>query len=237
MLRLQRVELDLPTRDQAVLVLHGEGRGGPPPALRAQRLRIADLEIPIASAPDCAVTRTATRASVTVELSEVGEGILAVDSATVPVRWEGLDAKGRVAIALEGTIDLADSEQAALPTDKLHRHYARLADYGLVPEGMLVHVSVLLSVYNPFSFEVVATGLEYRLDVGGAKVLDSRRGGFRLRPGHTTDVLVEQTLPIVDLASGLAAVLARQPATLTGVLGIRTPKGDRGIPILLRSGG
>lgn len=235
--RLHRTELDLPTRDQAVLVLHGEGRKGSAPALKAQRLRIADLEIPVASAPDCVVTEAASRARVTVTLSQVGEGILAVESSTVPVRWEGIDARGRAAVVLEGTIDLADSRQAVLPTEKLHRHYARLSDYGVVPEGMLVHVTVLLGIYNPFAFEVVATGLEYRLEIGGAKVLDSRRGGFRLRPGQTSDVLVEQTLPIVDLASGLAAVLARQPATLTGILGIRTPKGDRGIPILLRSGG
>jgi len=234
--RLHRVELDLPTREQAVLVLRGEGCSALLPPLSTQRLRIAGLEIPVASAPDYAVTPTASRAIVTVMLARVGEGILGIDSSTVEVRWEGLDAKGRLAVALEGTIDLADGEQAVFPTEKLRRHYARLADYGLAPEGMLVRVWVLLGVYNPFSFEVVASGLEYRLEVGETTILSSRRGGFRLRPGQANEVLVEQTLPMLDLASGLAAMLARQPATLTGVLAIRTPGGERGIPILLHSG-
>lgn len=236
-LRLQRVELDLPTRDEAVLVLHGEGRAGPAPGPAAQRLWIAGLEIPVAPAPDLAVTEAGSRARLTVVLARVGEEILALDSSTVPVRWEGLDGRGRTVVALAGDVDLADSRQAALPVEELHRHYARLTDYGVSPAGMLVHVSALISVYNPFSFEVVATALEYRLEIGGEPVLESRRGGFRLRPRQASDVLVEQALPIADLASGLAAVLARRPATLAGVLAIRTPKGERGIPILLRSGG
>ncbi|HPC82012.1 MAG TPA: LEA type 2 family protein [Thermoanaerobaculaceae bacterium] len=236
-LRLLRVELDLPTPDQAVLVLHGEGRREPAPLLAAHRLRIADLEIPLAAPPDLTLSGSASRVRVVVRLAEVGEGILAVDSSTVPVRWEGLDARGGVVVALEGRIDPADGQQAVLPAETLYRHYARLADYGVAPEGMLVHVSALLSIYNPFAFEVVATGLEYRLEVGGVPVLDARRGGFRLRPRQASDVLVEQTLPILDLASALSAVLARRPATFSGILGIRTPNGERGIPILLRSGG
>lgn len=234
-LALQRVVLDLPTRDEATLELHGEGRAGLAPVLAAQRLRIARCEIPVASPPDFTATGTASRARLSVTLAGVGEEILAIDTSTVELRWEGLDPGGRVAVTLEGTIDLADGRQAVLPVEMLHRHYAHLADYGVDPEGMLVHVSALVAIYNPFSFEVVATGLEYRLEVGGAPILDSRRGGFRLRPRQTSDVLVEQAVPIVDLAAGFAALMARHPVTLQGVLAIRTPRGERGIPILLRS--
>ena len=236
-LRLQRVELDLPTRDQAVVVLHGEGReGGPAPVLKGQRLRIGELLIPVSSAPDATVAASGSRVTVNVTLRQVGEDILSLEPSAVPVRWEGLDAMGRVVLGLAGVIDLADRGQAELPGEKLHQHYASLADYAVSPAGLLVHVSVLFRVYNPFAFDVVATGLEGRLEIGGEPVLASRREGFRLRAGQRNDVLVEQTLPLLDLASGLAAFLANRPATFTGVLGLRTPKGDRGIPILLQSG-
>lgn len=236
-LRLQRVVLDLPTRDQAVVVLHGEGRDGVRmPVLKGQRLRVGDLAIPVSSPPDATVAAPASRVAVTVTLRQVGEGILDIDPSAVPVRWEGLDEKGRVVLSLAGVIDLADRAQAELPAEKLQEHFARLVDYSVVPTGLLVHVRVLLGVYNPFAFDVVATGLDYRLEIGGAPVLDSHRDGFRLRAAQRTEVLVEQTLPLLDLASGVTAFLAGRPATFTGVLGLRTPKGERGIPILLQSG-
>lgn len=236
-LRLQRAVLDLPTRDQAVVVLHGEGRGGVrAPVLKSQRLRVGELTIPVSSPPDATVAASGSRVSATVALRQVGEGIRDIDPSAVLVRWEGLDGKGRVVLSLAGVIDLADRAQAELPAEKLREHYARLADYSVVPTGLLVHVRVLLGVYNPFAFEVVATGLDYRLEIGAVPVMDSHRGGFRLRAAQRTDVLVEQTLPLLDLASGVTAFLAGRPATFTGVLGLRTPKGERGIPILLQSG-
>lgn len=233
---LQKVELDLPTPDQAVVILHGGGRERLVlPALKDQRLRIGDLSVQLSSAPDVVVTPAASRVSFTVQLRQLGEGVLDLDSSTSLVRWEGLDASGKTVLVVAGVLDLGDPAQAVFPDGKLYPHYASLADYSLAPDGLQVKIKVLLAIYNPFGFEVVATGMQYRLDVGEETVVDSERGGFRLRPARRNEILIEESVPLFDLAAGMAAFLARQPAVFTGVVGIRTPQGERSVPILLRS--
>ncbi|HPS79058.1 MAG TPA: LEA type 2 family protein [Thermoanaerobaculaceae bacterium] len=236
-LRLRQVEVDLPTPDQAVLVLEGEGcEPTRIPALKQQRLRIGDVTVPVSSGIDARVVSSGSRVSVTIPLGGVGDGILSIDPYAVPVRWEGFDLKGRPALALAGAVNLADRAQVSLPIEKLYRGFARLVDYSVSPAGTRVEVKALVSLYNPFAFEVVVTGMEYRLAVGGEPVIASRRAGLRLRAGRHSDVLVEETVPLVDLAGGLTAFLAHKPATFTGVIGIRTPRGDRRIPLLLQAG-
>lgn len=234
---LRQVAVDLPTPDQAVVVLEGEGcEPTRLPALKQQRLRIGEVTAPVTSGLDAKVGSSGSRVSMTVPLRGVGEGILSVDPYAVPVRWEGLDLAGRPALVLAGTVNLADRAQVTLPVEKLYRDFAKLVDFSVSPAGTRVEVKALVSLFNPFAFEVVVTGMDYHLAVGGEPVIASRRAGLRLRAGRHNDVLVEETVPLVDLAGGLAAFLAHKPATLTGVIGIRTPRGDRHIPLLLQAG-
>ena len=123
-----------------------------------------------------------------------------------------------------------------LPIGDLERHYTKLVDYSATPSGLLVTVKALVSIYNPFAFEITATRLAYRLEVDGQEVIDSERAGFRLRPTTSSDVLVEQDVPLAELASALTAFLAHKPAVLSGRLDIRTPKGERSIPLLMQAG-
>jgi hypothetical protein len=236
-LHVQRAVIALPTADEAVVTLYGEGREVAAPALRGQRLLLGDVSVPLPAAPELVITPAGSRVTFKVPLRTVGEGVLALDPYAIPVRWEGHGGKAKAPqVVLTGTLDLSDRGKVQLPVDDLTAHYARLADYSATPSGLNVTVHLLLNLYNPFAFEVVATGLQYRLEVGGQEVLASSRPGFRLRALQHSDILVEQDVPLAELASSLAAFMAHQPATLTGVLGIRTPKGERGIPILLQGG-
>ena len=233
---LKRVVVAFPTPDEAVVTLHGDGRELAVPELGSQRLKLGDVDVPLPAAPDVKVTPGGSSATFKVVLKTVPEGVLALDPYATRVRWEALGAKGKPVLAVRGTVNMADKNQVELPTDDLTSHYARLDDYTATPSGLTVGVRLLLSLYNPFAFEVVATGLEYRLEVGGNEVIAAQRPGFRLRPEQRSDVLVEQDVPLADLASSLASLLARKPATFSGVLKLQTPKGERHIPAVLHAG-
>ena len=234
-LRLRRAELGLPSADRAAVVLHGEGHG-PAPALAAQRFRLGDTTVPVDGVPDLAMTPSTSTVRLAVDLARVPDGVLDLNPYAVPVHWEGLDAKGKPVLVLAGILNLADQGQVELPARQMVELYASLADYSATPQGLQVHVRVLLNLTNPFSFEITATGLRYRLRVGDTEILASSRPGFRLRPRGRSDVLIEQDVPLAQLAGGVAALLARQPATLDGVMSIRTPRGERHIPLELRGG-
>jgi hypothetical protein len=236
-LELRRVVVALPSRDEATVTLHGGPGEPPPPArLRTQRVHLGDVTVPLAGYPVLTVDAQGSQIEFKVVLRQIGDGILTLDPYAVPVRWEGIDGKGKVAASMTGTIDLSNRGQIELPLDDLQRNYSQLVDYSASPSGMMVSVKALLAIYNPFSFEIAATRLAYRLDVAGEKVLDSERGGFRLRPGKSSDVLIEEDVPLADLAGALAGFLAHKPAVLSGRLDIRTPKGERGIPLLVQAG-
>jgi hypothetical protein len=235
-LHVSKATVALPGPDEAVITLHAQGREGEPRAISRQGLRLGDVKVSLPTAPEVQVTPGGSMVTFHVLLRTLPEDVLALDPYAIPVRWEGQDAKGKPVVVLTGSLNLADRGQVELPMEDLTRHYARLADYSATPNGLNVAVRALLNLYNPFGFEVVATGLKFRLEVGGQEVLASQRPGFRLRATQHSDVLVEQDVPLAQLASSLAAFMAHKPATLNGVLGIRTPKGEREIPILLQAG-
>ena len=111
-----------------------------------------------------------------------------------------------------------------------------LADFTVVPGLAAVTVRGLLGLYNPFAFEVAATRIELTVTAGAYTVLAMQRPGFRLRPGQRSDLLLDQDVPLADAAGGMAAVMKGEPAMLRGELTLRTPQGDRVIPLQLRAG-
>ena len=235
-LRLAKVTVQLPAPGRAVLVLEGPvapvaGAGG----ISGQRLTAGDVEIPVRG--DVAlVPGDPLRVTCEVPLAGVPEAILSLDPNRVPLRWEGLDRNGRAVLALAGTVDFGDPGEVALPVRTIYRDYARLGDVSLVPHGATLQVRALLGLVNPFSFDIVATGLDYRITVGSQDVAEAHRPGFRLRAGQRSDVLLEQEVSVIDAASAMAAFLQRQPAVLEGKLVLRTPRGEHAIPLLLRAG-
>jgi hypothetical protein len=234
--RLQRVTVEVPDRDLVRVTLHGATGPAMEMGLVGQRLRLGDVTVPLATPVDVTVGDGETRVDFDVRLREVPEAVLALDPNRMPVLWDGLDAAGAPALAVVGTMDLGDPGEVELPLAALYRTYARLTDLRITPSLTVVTVHALISLYNPFGFDVVATGLEYRLTVGSESVLAGRQPGFRLRAGQRSDVLLDQDVPLADVVGGAAAFVRGAPAQLEGTLTIRTPSGDRPIPLLLRAG-
>ncbi len=235
-LRLQRVTVELPDRDLVRVTLHAL----PGPAMRSglagQRLRLGGAGVPVATPVDVTMGDGETRVDFDVKLREAPQAVLGLDPNRMPVLWEGLNAATAPVLVVGGTVDLGDPGDVELPVAALYRAYARLADLSVRPSLTAVSVRALISIYNPFGFDVVATGLEYRLTVGGEGVLAGRQPGFRLRAGKNSDVLIEQDVPLADVMGGAAAFARGAPAQLEGTLTIRTPAGERPIPLLLRAG-
>ena len=233
--RLQRVTIEVPDRDLVRVTLHAAAG----PAIRTgfvgQRLRLGDSAVPLATPVDVTVGEGETRVDFDLKLRQAPEAILAIDPNRVPVLWEGLDGAAAPVLAVGGTVDLGDSGEVNLPLAALYRAYARLSDLSITPSLTAVSVRALISLYNPFGFDVVATGFAYRLTVGGQSVLAGKQPGFRLRAGQHSDVLVEQDLPLADAMGGAAAFVHGAPAQLEGTLTIRTPTGERIVPLLLQA--
>jgi hypothetical protein len=234
--RLQRVSLAVANRDLLRVTLHGAAAPALGSGLAAQRLRLGGVEVPAAGPVDVTVGEGETRVDLEVKLREAPATILGLDPNRVPVLWEGLDAAGATQLAVGGTVDLGDSGEVDLPIADLYRAYARLTEVSVTPSLTSVSVRALLSLYNPFAFDVVATGIEYRLKVGDQDVLSGKQPGFRLHAGRSSDVRIEQDVPLADVVGGAAAFARGAPAQLEGTLVIRTPNGDRAIPLLLRAG-
>jgi hypothetical protein len=233
---VRRVTVAVPNPDFVQVTLHAGPSQGVRSGLSGQRLRLGEATVPLASPADVTVGGGETRIDFEVKLNTVPEAVLGLDPNRMPVLWEGLGAGGAPVLAAGGTIDLGDPGEVELPLVGLYRTYARVSDLKVTPSLTNVSVHALLSLYNPFGFDVVATGLEYRLTVGSQSVLSASRPGFRLRAGQRGDVLIEQDVPFGDVAGGAAAFLRGEPALLDGTLTIRTPQGDRPIPLQLRAG-
>lgn len=235
-LRVQRVAVAVPDPDLVRVTLHAPPSPGVRAGLAGQRLRLGEALVPIASPVDVTVGGGETRIDFDVRLNVVPETVLGLDPNRMPVLWEGLGAGGVPVLAVGGTVDLGDPGETELPLAGLYRAYARLSDLKVTPSLSAVSVHALLSLYNPFGFDVVATGIEYRLTVGSQTVLSGKRPGFRLRAGRHSDVLIEQDVPLGDAAGGAAAFLRGEAAQLDGTLTVRTSQGERVIPLLMRAG-
>jgi hypothetical protein len=203
--------------------------------LAGQRLRLGDAVVPLATPVDVTVGEGETRVDFDVRLREVPDSVLGLDPNRVPVLWEGLDAAAAPVVVVSGTVDFGDPGEVELPLAALYRVYARLSDLSITPSLSAVSVRALISIYNPFGFDVVATGLQYRLTVGNQSVLAGKQPGFRLRAGRRSDVLVEQDVPLADAMGGAAEFVHGAPAQLEGTLTIRTPTGERIVPLLLQA--
>jgi len=161
---LAHVGVALPSRDTAVLTLTASWNDPAPRGFESQRLLAGDVSIPLAAAPAVTVAGGELRTEVTVRLKDVPEAVLNLDPNSLPLRWEGLDRKGRVVAALAGTVDLGDREKVALPIRTLYDQFLLVRDVSASPGLSAVGVRALLGFYNPFAFDVVATRVEYRLD-------------------------------------------------------------------------
>ncbi len=233
-LGLQRVELAVPERDVVRVTLHA----APAPApLRAgfggQRLTLGTVAVALDAPPDVTLEPGETRVDFTLSLAAVPEEVLTLDPNRLPVLWEGLDAGGAVVLGVGGTIDLGDPGEVQVPAAKIYDLYSRFSDVRVSPRLPAVGVHALLSLYNPLGFDVVSTGLEFRLSVGSQQVLAGKRPGFRLRGRQWSDVLIEQDVPLSEAAGGMASFLHGEAARLDGTLVVRTPDGERTIPLQL----
>ncbi len=233
-LRLQRVTVALLTRDLVHVTLHAPPLPAPPSSgMAAQRLTLGSARIPLADTVDVTVGGGETRAEFDVRLADVPESVLAVDPNRAPVLWEGV-AGERTVLAIGGTLDLGDPGEVEVPVRDLYREYVTLTDFAINPGFTAVNVRGLLGLYNPFAFEVVASRIELNVAAGAAKVLTMERPGFRLRARQRSDVLLDQDVPLADAAAGVAAFLNGEPATAQGELVLRTPQGDRVVPLQFR---
>lgn len=234
-LRLERVTVALPSRELLRVTLTAPATK-PAAGMVAQRLTLGGVRIPVATAVDVTAAGGETRADFDVQLAGVPESVLGLDPNRVPLLWEGLDGAGAPVLAIGATVDLGDPGEVQLPVAGLYRQFATFTDFTVTPGLAAVNVRGLLGLYNPFSFDVVATRIELAVTVGPQAVLTAKRPGFRLRAGQRSDVLVDQDVPLADAAGGVAAFLRGEPALLEGTLVLRTPQGERAVPLHMRAG-
>lgn len=201
------------------------------PSVAAQTLATGGIAIPLGGQPVVSGEAGVARVSFEVNLADAPEAILGLDPNRLPVRWEGLDAQGKPLLVAEGLVDLGDPDQVEVPIRRVQDLYTRVGRLTMSPGPGGLSVSVLLGLHNPFAFDVVVTGLAFQLAVDGNAIMTGARPGVRLRGRQSSDVLIEQDVPLVDLAGGAAAVLGGATAELTGHLTVRTPNGDRYIPL------
>jgi hypothetical protein len=236
-LRLAHLSVALPSRELLRVTLTA-----PAPAaqlatgMNSQRLTLGGVRIPLATPVDVTVAGGQTRADFDVRLAGVPEGVLGLDPNHVPLLWEGLDGAGAPVLAVGGTVDFGDPGDVHLPVADLYHAYATLTGFTVTPGLAAVNVHGLLGLFNPFSFDVVVTRVELAVTAGTQMVLATRRPGFRLRAGQRSDVLVDQDVPLADAAGGVAAFLRGESAVLEGTLILRTPQGERAVPLHMRAG-
>ncbi|HVN76523.1 MAG TPA: hypothetical protein VMT19_09415 [Thermoanaerobaculaceae bacterium] len=231
-LRLTHVTLAVRTRDVLGVTLHAPAPpAAPASGMTAQHLEFGGARIALTGAVDVTVGGGETRADFEIRLADVPDGVLAVDPNRAPVLWEGIGGDGAVVLAIAGTVDLGDPGDVDVPVKDLYRAYVSVSDFSAVPGLAAVSVHGLLGLYNPFPFEVAATRLQVKVTAGANTVLAMERGGFRLRPRQRSDVLLDQDVPLADAAGGVAAFLKGEPAVLEGAVILRTPRGDRPIPL------
>lgn len=235
-LTLQRVVVEVPEPQRLkVALLATPPSGGASRAFSRGRLLLAGQDIPLVS-PGVATDQPGnTVVHLEVDLAALPESVLSLPVSALTVRWEGVTDGGRTVVTVAGTLDPANRSQLTLARDDLYALYARLDNPSVTPEGANLVFRGLASILNPFSFDVVAKGLDYRVLVGGEEVMSGRRPGFRLRGGQRSDVLLEAEVSLASAAVAAAAVLRGAAVEVMGQLHLATPDGDRLVPIVLRS--
>lgn len=231
-----RAAIAFPDRDTAVVTLVATPLAAVSSATFADsRLTVGNLKVPVRGRTVVKGGAKEITVTVPVKLADVPEGVLDLPIDAVTLRWFGLE-KGAPALVVSGILDIRDRAMVAVNEEQLRTHFARLGPVTLTPGLSAVDVRVLLDVYNPFGFDLVATGLEYRLLVGERLLVDTKRAGFRLRGGQRSDILLEETMALGDAVGGAAGLLSQQAASLAGTLVLRTPKGERRFPMYIASG-
>jgi hypothetical protein len=228
---MQATTIENPTADLARVTVIARSAKTAPTAATRQRLVLGDVEIPLAAAPRLTCDAMLCKTVFDLELARVPEGILALEPSALPLRWEALGADGRPVIAIADTVNLWDRDKVSVSIDRLNQLYSEVTDLALAPRGLSIDARLLIRLYNPFSFDIVATGISYKLTIGGNVVLESRRAGFRLRSRQRSDVRLDEEVGLGQAAAGLAAFLRSDPAVLDGFIVIRTPKGDKSLPL------
>ena len=234
-LPLQRVAIELPSLDVAHVVLHAapvpSALKGPFPT---QKLRLGTVEIPV-FAPAVLVPSSGTTAvKIELQLRAVPELVLGLPIDLVPVSWEGYSEDGLEKLTIEGTVNPTDPGSVGVPLRTLYDRYTKIADVRMFTEDGKVLVRVLASIHNPFSFDLTATMLDYKVRAGDKEIIAGQRRGFRLRGRRSSDVVIEQEVaPAAAAAGGLAALLSPSSIQIEGRMSLRTPSGDRIINLKL----
>jgi hypothetical protein len=234
-LPLQRVAIELPSLDVAQVVLHAAPA---PSALKGpfvvQKLRLGAVEIPT-FVPAVIVPASGTTAvRIELQLRAVPEQVLGLPLERLPVSWEGTNEDGRERLTIEGTVNPTDPGSVDVPIKTLYDKYTKIADVRMFTENATVLVRVLSSLYNPFSFDLTATMLDYKVRAGEKEIIAGQRRGFRLRSRRWSDVVIEQEVAPADAAAGgFAALLRPSSVRVEGRMAIRTPTGDRVLQLAL----
>ena len=234
-LPLQRVAVELPALDVAHVVLHAavapEAVRGPFPV---QKLRLGSVEVPLYVPARVLPSQGTTAVRIELRLRAVPDGVLGLPVDRVPVSWEGLTENGLERLVIEGTVNPTDPGSVAVPLRTLYDKFSRISDVRMYTEGGDVLVRVLASIHNPFSFDLTATMLDYKVRAGEKQIIAGQRRGFRLRGGRWSDVVIEQEVdPAMAAAGGLAALLSPSSVHIEGRMSVRTPNGDRTIDLSL----
>jgi len=236
-LPLYRVAVELPSLDVASVVLHAAPA---PTAIRGpfavQRLRLGGVEIPLAAPAVIVRTADTTAVKIEVQLRTVPDRVLGLPLERVPVSWEGSNEAGHEALTVAGTINPTDPASLDVPLKVLYDKYTRIADVRMFSDGGGMVVRVLASLYNPFTFDLTATMLDYSVRAGEKQIIAGQRRGFRLRGRRWSDVVIEQDVaPAEAAAGGFAALLRPSSVQVEGRMSIRTPTGDRALALKLGS--
>jgi hypothetical protein len=198
-----------------------------PRTFAAERLVLDGVEIPLAEPAALENVGGRTVVRVAADLAEMPREVLGTAVGPVSLHWEGLDESGDPLVTVGGVVDVRDPRRVQLPEGLVAQRFVRLTPVAITPLGDTIGLRLLLTVYNPFSFDVLGTRLEYSLGVGGTKIVTGHRGGFRLRSGRWSDVLVDEEIPAAALTGSLLGVLRGEPLSLQGGLGLLTPQGER----------
>jgi hypothetical protein len=198
-----------------------------------QRLTVGDVAVHVPGSPLLDARDGESFVTLTLPLRGVPASVLDLPLQAVPVRWFGLDRQGRALVVVSGTIDPLDRTQLVLHDEQIRRYFATLGPVSVTPGLDRVGLRCLLSVYNPFGFDLVVTGMNYRLAVGERELLEERHPGFRLRAGQSSDVLIEESVPTGDAILAGVSLLRNRPVGLAGSLTLRTPQGEREFPLFI----
>ena len=236
-LALQRALVEVPAaRRLKVALFATPSTGGASRAFSRSRLLIAGQDIPLASPGVTTDQPGNTVVHLEIDLTALPESVLTLPAGPLTVRWEGVTDGGRTVVTVAGTMDPTDRSQLTVPQDDLYALYARLESPSVTPVGSTLAFRGLANILNPFSFDVVVKGLEYRVVVGGAEVMAAQRPGFRLRAGQRSDVLLEAEVPLASAAMAAAGLLRGAAVEVVGQLRLATPDGERLVPIVVRGG-